>query len=322
MKHPLACLFALLPALVLASEIVVTAPAPEAAATRTPQTCAFPGLQLPANAVVYAAGGYSGKALDYQIDQSGNSAGMMDVTVHNPAQPVVLMLGAYDPTVWRLYRSSGTRVLAVLLTGYHRQAMVGLPAGTPTLISYYDNNGACGWHYVDADNLKPLNPLSRQLFGRAVSRVYLAQEGRISIGAPMPAGTVLLSENSQQPQPFRDRSAPLAGATGLAQALQRGQLRRAGPGDAQAWVKAVAGKQPPADVPPIAGSRAGRLKVPEFHDGYVVLRRFTYPAGLYGAHAVTFFIPAGVPTPSGNPGHSAVYDFNTLQCQGGLCDAQ
>jgi len=322
MKHPLACLFALLPPLALASEIVVTAPAPAVPPVRTPQTCAFPGLQLPANAVVYAAGGYSGKALDYQIDQSGNSAGMMDVTVHNPEQPVVLMLGAYDPTVWRIYRSSSTRILAVLLTGYHRQAMIGQPASVPVLHSTYDNGGACGYHYVDADNLKPLNPLSRQLFGRAVSRVYLAQEGSISIGVPIPAGTVLQSENSQLQQPFRDRNAPLAGAAGLAQALQRGQLRRAGPADAQAWAKAVASKQPPADVPPIAGSRAGRLKVPEFHDGYVVLRRFTYPAGLYGAHAATFFIPAGVPTPGGNPGHSAVYDFNTLQCHGGLCDAQ
>ncbi len=322
MKHPLACLFALLPPLALASEIVVTAPAPAVPHVRAPQACTFPGLQLPANAVVYAAGGYNGKALDYQIDQSGNTAGMMDVTVHNPDQPVVLMLGAYDPTVWRLYRSSSTRILAVLLTGYHRQAMIGLPASVPVLHSTYDNGGACGSHYVDADNLRPLNPLSRQLFGRAVSRVYLAQEGSISIGVPIPAGTVLQSENSQLQQPFRDRSAPLAGAAGLAQALQRGQLRRAGPADAQAWAKAVASKQPPADVPPVAGSRAGSLKVPEFHDGYVVLRGFTYPAGLYGAHSVTFFIPAGVPTPGGNPGHSAVYDFNTLQCRGGLCDAQ
>ncbi len=322
MPHPLACLIALLAPLALASEIVVTAPAPAVPPVRAPQACAFPGLQLPANAVVYAAGGYNGKALDYQIDQSGNTAGMMDVTVHSPDQPVVLMLGAYDPTVWRIYRSSTTRILAVLLSGYHRQAMIGLPASVPVLNSTYDNGGACGYHYVDADNLKPLNPLSRQLFGRAVSRVYLAQEGRISIGAPMPAGTVLQRENSQLQQPFRDRTAPLAGAAGLAQALQRGQLRRAGPADAQAWAKAVASKQPPADVPPIAGSRAGRLKVPEFHDGYVVLRRFTYPAGLYGAHSATFFIPAGVPTPGGDPGHSAVYDFNTLQCQGALCGAQ
>ena len=50
---------------------------------------------------------------------------------------------------------------------------------------------------------------------------------------------------------------------------------------------------------------------------YVVLDTFTYPVGLYGRHAVTFFIPKGVPRPSGNPGHSVIYDFNRADCQGG-----
>jgi hypothetical protein len=54
-------------------------------------------------------------------------------------------------------------------------------------------------------------------------------------------------------------------------------------------------------------------------DAYVVLKQFTYPAGLYGAHAETFVIPAGVPAPLGNPGHSAVFDFSVMRCEGGLC---
>ena len=32
----------------------------------------------------------------------------------------------------------------------------------------------------------------------------------------------------------------------------------------------------------------------------------TIPAGLYGAHSVTFIVPKGVPSPLGNPGHSTV----------------
>ena len=55
------------------------------------------------------------------------------------------------------------------------------------------------------------------------------------------------------------------------------------------------------------------------HHGYVVLKPFELPPGLYGAHSATFFVPNGVSRPTGNPGHSAIYDFNTLTCQGAIC---
>jgi hypothetical protein len=54
----------------------------------------------------------------------------------------------------------------------------------------------------------------------------------------------------------------------------------------------------------------------------VVLKPFTYPAGLYGGNSATFLIPKGVPKPKGNSGHSSVYDFNTLNCQGALCSTR
>jgi hypothetical protein len=43
-------------------------------------------------------------------------------------------------------------------------------------------------------------------------------------------------------------------------------------------------------------------------------------AGLFGSNSGTFFIPKGVPKPTGDPGHSTVYDFNTLSCSGTLCN--
>lgn len=73
---------------------------------------------------------------------------------------------------------------------------------------------------------------------------------------------------------------------------------------------------PPA--PPIAGGRpAGRISL---HNGYVVLKAFTLPEGLYGAHSGTFFVPKGVPRPRGTLGHSTLYDFNTLTCTGAGCE--
>lgn len=43
---------------------------------------------------------------------------------------------------------------------------------------------------------------------------------------------------------------------------------------------------------------------------YVVLQPFHYPAGLYGSDAAIFFIPRGVPRPTGLSGDSTIYDFN------------
>ena len=54
-------------------------------------------------------------------------------------------------------------------------------------------------------------------------------------------------------------------------------------------------------------------------NAYVVLKQFTFPAGLHGANAAIFYVPKGVPGPAGNPGHSRVYDFNTMECTGGSC---
>lgn len=45
---------------------------------------------------------------------------------------------------------------------------------------------------------------------------------------------------------------------------------------------------------------------------YVVLDKFTYPSGLVNEYRATFFVPIGVPEPSGDIGHSAFYDFGTL----------
>lgn len=56
-----------------------------------PYECLIKDLSLPKNTVIYAAGWYSGRTLNFQIDQSGDSAGQMDITV-NSKNPVVLTL--------------------------------------------------------------------------------------------------------------------------------------------------------------------------------------------------------------------------------------
>ncbi len=279
--------------------------------------CGFCDLKLPPDFSVFAAGAYSGRKLAFQIDQSGHEGTQMDVAVNSPGKPVVLMLGAYEPTVWNIGWSPGTQILAVLVGGYHRQAVAGLEKETPVLVSSYDNRGPCGYFYVTPapENLALLNPLAKRVFGRAVDMVFPANKGKVLIGEALVAGTRLVTSTATTPESFHDKTAPMAGPAGVEDAVRKGLLRRATAADADAWADAVLQNSPQRDIPPVAGQGVPKPPKPPMYNTYVVLKPFTYPAGLYGGNSVTFLIPKGVPKPDGNPGHSGVYDFNTLSCQ-------
>ena len=283
--------------------------------------CGFDNLSVPAGMRVYAAGGYSGRELQFQIDQSGHEATQFDIAVNSPSQPVALLLGAYEPTVWNIGWTRGTRIVAVFVSGYHRQAVAGLEKSVPVLNSSYDNKGPCGYFYVSNGQNTALNPLSRRLFNQQVDMVFPGdRKGKIVVGDPLAAGADLVTAGATSPESFRDLNAPLAGQAGIDSAVEKGTLRLATAADGDAWVAAVKAATGPADVPPVAGQGVPGPTRPRLHNAYVVLGAFMYPSGLYGANSVTFFIPRGVPRPSGNPGHSSVYDFNSLACRGPLCD--
>lgn len=284
--------------------------------------CGFADLKLPEQFSVLAAGAYSGRKIAFQIDQSGHEGTQIDVAVNSPGKPVVLMLGAYEPTIWNIGWSPQTQIAAVLVGGYHRQAVAGLEQGTPLLNSSYDNKGPCGYFYVTPDNLAPLNPLSKRVFGRGVDMVFPATNGKVVIGEPLAAGTALVTSGAITPESFHDRTAPIAGPAGLEDAVRKGLLRKATAADAEAWAEAVLQNTPQRDLPPVAGQGVPRPPKPSLFNAYVVLKPFTYPSGLYGGNSATFLIPKGVPKPEGNSGHSSVFDFNTLNCQGVLCSAR
>ncbi|WP_128139495.1 hypothetical protein [Janthinobacterium lividum] len=172
--------------------------------------------------------------------------------------------------------------------------------------------------YIKADQLDGLNPLARRVFGRAVDKVYLSRKGKVVIGESFDDQTELLTSADVTPDSFRDQKAVLAGPAGLADAVRKGILRVATAADVRAW-DAATRKAASADTPPVAGGNL--LATREIHNGYVVLKGFELPAGLYGAHSATFIVPKGVPVPTGKLGHSRMLDYNSMQCTGALCRA-
>ncbi|MGH8083157.1 MAG: hypothetical protein ACREP7_21440 [Lysobacter sp.] len=101
-----------------------------------------------------------------------------------------------------------------------------------------------------------------------------------------------------------------SGEAGLTLGVREGYLREARPSDLQQWRMS----QAPADRHESGNSEASQLI-----NAYVVTRAYRMPPGLYGAHRAKFYVPKGVPRPTGELGHSVIYDFNTLSCAGLTC---
>ncbi len=286
-------------------------------------TCGFTELRLPQNAVLYAAGEYTGRPLDVQIDQSGHQATQFDVIVNSPDKPVALLLGAYEPSIWNIGWTQGTRILAVVASGYHRQAVAGLPKSTPILISTYDNRGVCGYTYFSNRTLQDANPFATKVFGKAVDMVFFASAGKIVIGNPELKGAPMFTSRDNPPESFIDKSKPLAGPAGIRDAVAKGLLRPATQEDANAWASRKAQSLPKDSLPPVAGgSNRQVLRGPMGDNVYVIVKPFRLPAGLYGGNSATFYLADGVSYPEGELGHSTLYDFNTMTCRGVICNAR
>lgn len=281
--------------------------------------CQIQGVQWPEDFGILVAGDHLGAPQSFQLDQSGNPATRFDVDVNSPVRPVVLMLGAYQPSVWNIRWTPGTRILAALVSGYHRQVVAGLPDTVPRLISTFDNKGPCGYFYVGEDGLERINPMARQLFGRPADRIYKANRGKVVVGEPIGAGVVMLTSPDIRPDSFTDPAAPLAGRPGVEDAVRRGVLRPATQADIDNWKATAMRMKPAEDVPPIEGDIRPGVAMPTSGETYVILRQFAIPAGLHGGHSVCFILPKGVPAPTGDLGHSALFNLATGRCEGITC---
>jgi len=245
--------------------------------------------KLPANGYALLAGGaYSGAATSRSIDDSGHAATRFDVRVSEPSWPVVLALGAYEPSLWRVTASPGTRIAAILLTGYHHQILESAPANVPVLVSTQYNKSPCGY-FTD----EPQGFVMR-FFKRPANARYVATNGVMQMGTGIsfaPAGF------ADAPADTADR---LAGEAGIEQLLREGKLRRARQQDIDAAKGHPDAKTDRLDL----YQRIGKV--------YVVNSEFEIPPKLHGAHSVVFIVPRGAPYPTGNRGHCTIIDMGSL----------
>ena len=280
--------------------------------TRT--VCAFPEVVLPSDLKIYGAGNYAGKVFDRQIDSSGHQATEFDIAVNSPNHPVALVLGAYDPAVWDISWTEGTKIVAVAVTGYHRQIVIGIAPETPLLIS---RGNPCESSYIIWGNVDSLNRLAERLFHRTADTIYLSSNGRSVLGAPLVAGEQLIASKATSIHDFIDHNLPLAGSAALAQAILEGSIRKSNGDERKEWRRRwiEAHPEPPSQ-------RGNLTSHPLISDSstYVIVKPYQIPKGLSATGLPVFYLPAGVPFPRGDIEGTMLYDLGSLRCHGSMCD--
>jgi hypothetical protein len=277
------------------------------------ELCPIQDVEIPANAKIIAAGSYSGAETPFQIDQSGHQATSMAVSVNEAKAPVFLLLGAYEPTVWDISKTKDTNIVGVYLSGYHKQVVTGLSKSIPVMDGSREAQSDCRYFYVSAEKERQVSDFSKLIFKRDVSDIYLANHGKVAIGTPA-APESYIRESAPGIESVIDLKAPKAGQEGVDDAVAAGILRKATSQDLEDWANLVEPQDElQAKVHGDTHQTSRSHGFMGFHS-YVAMKPFVFPNGLYGANSITVFVMKGVPLPTGNPGHSTVYDFNTKKC--------
>lgn len=295
------------------------------------QDCTSIDLELPENFVVYGGSGYTrGDKLPYPIDNSGDVATEIDVAVNSPSQPVVLLLGAYEPTVWDIHWTENTDILAAVAYGGHRQGVAGLPGDIPISINIYTECVGNDSLFTNLDEKYTLNQLSEELFNKPLEQnIFTNDTVGLIFGESIEEGSNLVSSDDTPVKSFFVPDAPRVGDDGIEDALKKGILRPTTTEDLVAWVEAYIENRESSSQGSYFSSAQEREaykaktitmleEEQDSGDSYVVLGDFTYPSGLYTTYKF-FFVPEDVPQPSGEVGHSSVQDL-TGKCLSLLCE--
>ena len=128
-------------------------------------------------AQIEAIGVYQGGKVAEATIIDGRKAGEVVVQIHRSAKPIVLVLSSYEPVKWTLRAESGTKLAAVLLSGYYRSEVVG--AGSARVFSV----GRTYAYKLDSAEYNKLNLETTRLTGKGIGVFQGRYEGgSFSIG--------------------------------------------------------------------------------------------------------------------------------------------
>ena len=277
--------------------------------------CEFRGLQLPSDAVVHVLINGATRTLPFGIDPSDEHAYVGDVYVNAPGKRVALvMIGNSGPTVWNFYWTRSSEIAAVAAIGGSKLAFAELPKTTQVFSAHFGGGTACKTFSVSPGfpeaEKRQVEAFTRQMYHRSADTVtHFRFSSSATVGERL-ADIDYVQTKDFPVESFATPASELVGEKGLRKLEVDGVIRKATRRDAELWLATWKAKHP-AIAKRYTVSDNELLGQITLWMAYVVQKPFRYPLRT-GFSA--FFIPKGAPRPTGEPGHSVLYDFNTGSC--------
>jgi len=280
--------------------------------------CEFPGLQLPNDAAVHVVVNGRTRELPFGIDPSDSRAYVGDVYVNLPGKRVALVIvGNSGPTVWNFHWTRSTQIIAVAAMASSPLEFAGLPKGTPIFSGHFGGGTACKYFSASPGfperERREVAAFTEQMYHRSADATTHFQFRTPAVVGDKAPATEYVQSNDVTVESFATKASELIGIKGLNKLEADGAIRKATQQDAASWLAAWKAAHP-AIATRYTASDQELLRYIGLWKAFVIQKPFRYPTGLVGADSANFFVPKGASRPTGEQGHSIVYDLNTGSC--------
>jgi len=302
------------------------------------------GCEMPAaseKAKVVLLSSYETEALSsVTLGSQDNVVHAGRVVVEAGTEPLYVAIASYSPTIWQ-FSGAVERVERLVLTSsrtgpnngdINQRSLVGATGIPQERVSFFSKSN-CLTYFSETPTSASLQTVAavRKGAGKAPEMVaakysvasFTVPSGAIEALGNKGNGPLIIEKTQGTLRVVGDASNVIVQA-GPSRA--KDELYRFSPGGVlEIDPKMVVGSQPAARyevLPQQAGLvqllASGALRQNSASE-YIVREKIRFPAGLYGAHSVTFLIMKGTAYPDGDPGHSCVIMEESGEKKGGAC---
>jgi Ca2+-binding EF-hand superfamily protein len=303
------------------------------------------GCEMPAaseKAKVILLSSYETEALSsVTLGSQDNVVHAGRVVVDPGDEPLYVVIASYSPTIWQ-FSGAVERIERLVMTSsrtgpnsgdVNQRSLVGATGIAPEKVSFFSKSN-CLTYFSETPSAASLQTMAaiRKASGKAPETVAT----RYSVGSfKVPSGTIESVRGQERGgAPIIDKTQGTLRVIGNASGVvvqagpsrAKDEMYRFSPGGViEIDAKTVVSSQPAVNyevLPQQAGLvqllASGSLKQNSLGE-YIVREKIRFPAGLYGAHSVTFLIMKGTSYPDGDPGHSCVIVEESGEKKGGAC---
>ena len=302
------------------------------------------GCEMPAaseKAKVVLLSGYQTEALSsVTIGSQDNVVHAGRVVVEPGDEPIYVVIASYSPTIWQ-FSGAVERVERVMMesagTGPNSsdanlRSLVGATGIAPEKVSFFSKS-RCLTYFNEAPSSASLQTVAAVRSGTGKTPATVAAKYSVSAFKVPSGGIETLREQGKGPLIIEKTQGTLkviGNASGIivqaGPSRARDEMYRFSPGGVlEIDPKTVVSSLPATSyevLPQQAGLvqllASGALKQNSLGE-YIVREKIRFPAGLAGAHSVTFLVMNGTPYPDGDPAHSCVIMEETGQKKGAGC---